>query len=331
MLCVAAATTPRPSSSFPLIDAPNLWQVPVAPAAIAKAHRIFENALMPRLVEDQLVAELGQRLIGCELLDTDEGKFFAMRGGSSTNEKLMDSSDLSWISVDDEATFNVFANLFEEMGIANALAPVIDLDDTVRLYSCFYVVRSRCSAANWHTDWPDAVGTNAFTLLSPIEEYETDDFQLLYEDSQGVQKQYKYRLGEAICFSSRFVHSTEPGHAIPEQDGSVRPHVFLCFTFGSGARASIFISPGGQFIPQSCLASLIPHPSLRHSSRRLDPVYRIACAPDKAEHWPVIAPTIDGYQSRFLRRYDGVSQLTQIGEYLDGETEEQVQQRKAHR
>ena len=92
------------------------------------------------------------------------------------------------------------------------------------------------------------------------------------------------------------------------------------------------ISPGGHFFPQSCFASLGSRiPSLQHSSRRLDPVIRIACAPDKAEHWPVIAPTIDGYQSRFLRRYDGVSQLTQIGEYLDGETEEQVQQRKAHR
>ena len=55
--------------------------------------------------------------------------------------------------------------------------------------------------------------------------------------------------------------------------GRRRPHVFLCFTFGS----------------------------------------------DKEELWPVIAPTINGYQSRFLHRYDGVSELTEIGRYLAAE------------
>ena len=111
----------------------------------------------------------------------------------------------------------------------------------------------------------------SFTLLTPLEDYATTDFQLLYEDSSGEMRQYRYRAGEAIVLASHFMHSTEPGAADPEANG--RPHVFLCFTFGS----------------------------------------------DKAEHWPAIAPVINGYQSRFLHRFDGVSELTQIGAYLEGE------------
>ena len=168
--------------------------------------------------------------------------------------------------VDDEATFDQYAQIFAATGIAEAVAPLVD--GKVTLYSCFYVVRSRCSARNLHTDWPDAVGTNAFTLLTPIEDYATDNFQLLYEDASGELRQYRYRTGEALVLASRFMHSTEPGAAAPEANG--RPHVFLCFTFGS----------------------------------------------DKVEHWPAIAPTINGYQSRFLHRWDGASELTEIGRYL---------------
>lgn len=226
---------------------------------------------MPRLVEDDLIAELDKQLIPCTEIDGGEhGSFFVMRGGSSTNEALRDSSDLSWISVNDEATFDVYRQIFDEMGVAAALAPLIDSESSIRLYSCFYVLRSRCAAPNWHTDWPEAVGTNAFTLLTPLEDYATEDFQLLYKDSDRDVQQYRYRAGEAICFASRFVHSTEPGRAAADSAGRRRPHVFLCYTFGS----------------------------------------------DKQEHWPAIAPTINGYQSRFLHRYDGQSELTEIGNYL---------------
>lgn len=266
MLAVLTTSTWKPQV---VVDAPNLWQLHVPAPALAEVKRLFDAALLPRLVDDNLIEEIGKRLIACELIDGQEhGNYFVMRGGSSTNEELFDSSDLSWISVDDEDTFDRFAAIFDEMGIAEQLAPVIDLDHSVRLYSCFFVIRSRCSQPNMHTDWPQSVGTNAFTLLTPLEDYQTDNFQLLYEDSFGDVHQYRYRAGEAICFGSDFVHSTQPGRSL---DG--RPHAFLCFTFGS----------------------------------------------DKQEHWPAIAPTINGYQSRFLHRYDGVSELTQIGEYLRDE------------
>ena len=253
------------------VAAPNLWQLPVPAAALQRARGIFEEALM-HLFLDGLVAELDAQFVPCKELRTGHGhSFFAMRGGSSTNQALRDSSDLAWVSVNDESTFDVFAEIFAATGVGEALSPLIDLADKVALYSCFFVVRSRCSDLNLHTDWPDSVGNNAFTLLTPIDDYSSaDGFHLLYEDRAGALQQYRYQLGEAICFSSRFVHGTEPGKATPDARGRARPHAFLCFTFGS----------------------------------------------DKAAHWPEIQPTIGGYQSRFLRRFDGASELTDIGRYL---------------
>jgi len=269
----ALQTSPGALRQLTHLDAPHVHTLPMPPAALARAHDIFEDALMPHLM-DGLIEKLNDKFISCCELDTPHGQFFVMRAGSSTNEALRDSSDLAWISVNDEATFDVYREIFESTGVAQALASRIDVDREVRLFSCFYVVRSRCTVPNLHTDWMDAVDDNAFTLLTPIEDYETEDFQLLYEDKAGSLLQYRYRAGEAICFSSRFVHGTEPGRSAPESNG--RPHVFLCFTFGS----------------------------------------------DKAEHWPVIAPTIGGYQSRFLHRYDGESELTEIGRYLQDQTSE---------
>ena len=280
MCALCPRTTALQTAAFPQmmtqLDAPHVHTLPVPAAALARAHDIFEDALMPLLV-DGLIERLNQQLVPCVELDTRQGKFFVMRGGSSTNEALRDSSDLAWISVNDEATFAKYEQIFDDTGVADVLEPLIDSERCVRLYSCFYVVRSRCSDPNYHTDWPDAVGNNAFTLLTPIEDYKTEDFQLLYKDKAGSSLQYRYRTGEAICFSSRFVHSTEPGRSAAESNG--RPHVFLCFTFGS----------------------------------------------DKEEHWPVIAPTINGYQSRFLHRCDGESELTEIGKYLQEETRVRVQ------
>ena len=87
-----------------------------------------------------------------------------MRGGSSTNEALRDASDLAWISVDDQTSWDAFEEIFQSSGMAQRMAPWIDVDVGVRMYSAFYVVRSRCSAPNLHTDWDTSVGTNAFTL-----------------------------------------------------------------------------------------------------------------------------------------------------------------------
>ena len=187
---------------------------------------------MPAL-RDDLIAKLDEQPLPCTALaHREHGRYFVMSAGSSTDENKRNSSDLSWISVDDITAWRVFEDIFWSSGVAEAMAPLVH--GNVRLYSSFFVVRSRCAAPNLHTDWADEVGTNAFTLLAPLDDYGTRDFQLLYEgaDARADEplRQYVYRRGEALVFSSHFRHSTEPGAALR---GHRRPHAFLCFTFGT--------------------------------------------------------------------------------------------------
>lgn len=228
--CASLIGGAAPAYHNSILNAPNVWQLPVPPAALNTAANIFNEALMPHCRRG-LIDELDRLPIPCTRLETPRGRFFVMRGGSSTNEELRGSSDLAWISVDDQETFDTFSEIFHDMGVAEAMAPVIDYSEEVRLYSCFYVVRSRCAVPNLHTDWDDAVGANAFTLLTPIADYPTKNFHLLYQTavSSDPLKQYRYTTDEALVFSSYFKHSTEPGRSA-EGEG---PHVFLCFTFGS--------------------------------------------------------------------------------------------------
>ena len=281
---ISAVLTSKPASTAPVLvhpglNAPNVWTLPLPEHSLTAAKNVFDS-LLPYL-EAGLMEDLDKQPLPCTSLDAGHyGRYFVMRAGSSTNEELRDSSDLAWISVDDKAAWDLFHNIFWSSGLAEAVAPQIDLDRGIRLYSSFFVVRSRCAQANFHTDWDDSVGTNAFTVLAPLEDYFTDDFQLLYHETENGSResggftnlrrqprQYRYRRGEALTFSSRFVHSTEPGASI---EGHRAPHAFLCFTFGT----------------------------------------------DKAKHWDTIEPTIGGYQSRFLCRYDGKFELTEIGRHL---------------
>ena len=66
--------------------------------------------------------------------------------------------------------------------------------------------------------------------MTPLKDYTAIDFQLQYLDLDGQMQQYRYRRGEAMCFGSDFMHSTEPGSASAADGG---PHVYLCFTFGT--------------------------------------------------------------------------------------------------
>mmetsp|Transcript_7980 Transcript_7980/g.24947 ORF Transcript_7980/g.24947 Transcript_7980/m.24947 type:complete len:315 (+) Transcript_7980:94-1038(+) len=266
------------------IAAPNVVRLPMPAAALDAARAAFDGAIRPHL-ERNLIEDLEAQPVPCSQLRSAHGNFFVMRGGSSTDESKRHSSDLAWISVDDMPTWEAFRKIFDLSGVADAVRPLVDCDEGIRLYSSFYVVRSRCASANLHVDWGDGVGTNAFTLLAPLEDYSgVDDFQLLYEASaaheavaggvgggDGGLAQYRYRLGEAIVFGSHFYHSTEPGASA---GGAAAPHVYLCFTFGSD-RAAFF-----------------------------------------EEH---IAPTISGYQSRLLVAADGSVRLTELGRHLEAE------------
>ena len=217
----------------PVLNAPNVLTVKLPPCgtAMRRAKEHFDLAILPHL-ENGLIEALEEQPLPCRSLrHATHGNFFVMKGGSSTDPAKSKSSDLAWISVDDLDTWQTFRGIFEQTGVAEAVANLVSpLHRQVQLYSSFYVVRSHCTDANWHADWPVGTGTSAWTLLAPLESYETSDFQLLYKDCEGGVHQYRYEEGEAILFGSHFMHSTEPGAA---RRGAAAPHAFLCFTFGS--------------------------------------------------------------------------------------------------
>lgn len=226
---LAALMTLAPAVLLGSLDAPNVITVKISAGALKRAREHYDTAIRPHL-ESGLIAELDRQPVPCtNLAHETHGNFFVMRAGSSTDVSKMGTSDLSWISVDNMDTWHTFRSIFEETGVAEAVAPLVATHERIRLYSSFYVVRSRCAEPNWHTDWGAGVGTNAWTLLTPLEDYGTDDFQLLYRNRAGEDCQYRYATGEAILFGSHFEHSTQPGFA---RGGAGAPHAFLCFTFG---------------------------------------------------------------------------------------------------
>ena len=61
-----------------------------------------------------------------------------------------------------------------------------------------------------------------------VESTESKNTTPMAESDRGVRR-YTYRKGKALAFSSLFSHSTEPGRS----QSASRPHVYLCFTFGT--------------------------------------------------------------------------------------------------
>ena len=247
------------------LNAPNVWELNVPLSAIDEAAALFkEGCLEARCAEFLAGNDWHMRL------RTASGNFFAMRT-NKPGSKGGWRSDLVWISVDDQATYTVFDGIFMKLGLEHHLASFCDCK-RLRLYSAFFVVRTTCHGAHFHTDWADQVGCNAFTLMTPLEDYPiapdaSGQFQLLYHDYEhsfditaegaaedaGVRR-YVYHKGKAIVFGAHFSHSTEPGRSASID----APQVYLCFTFGS----------------------------------------------DKTEHWPGIFESC-GYQARVLARHDG--------------------------
>merc|ERR1719498_1249205 len=83
-----------------------------------------------------------------------------------------------------------------------------------------------CKEPLWHTDYFEATGSNAFTLMIPLKDYAATNFQLLYVDKDGKVSKYRYRKGKGLAFGGGLVHSTEPG--VGEE-----MHVYICFIFGT--------------------------------------------------------------------------------------------------
>ena len=139
------------------------------------------------------------------------------------------NSDIQWISANTPETFARFQLAFDRLGIADHVAPHLDVDVAPRLYAGFVLVRSRCTDTNFHLDWIDT-GNGAFTLIAPMDE-RIRGFGLLYEKVTGSIGEYDYSPGEAVIFGEKFLHSTKPGQ-------SDEPVAMLCFQFGTDRMAN---------------------------------------------------------------------------------------------
>jgi len=147
-----------------------------------------------------------------------------LKGELSTVRPQNWHSDIEWVSAADEEAFAVFQQAFDALGIAAYAAPYLDLQDEVRLYAGFVVVRSHCTAPDFHVDWTNT-NNEAFTCLTPISP-SSPELGLLYRQLTGHSAEYRYVPGEAIAFGEGFAHSTKPGTA-------VGPETLLCFEYGT--------------------------------------------------------------------------------------------------
>ena len=168
------------------------------------------------------------------------------------------NSDIKWVAPSIPEAHGVFENAFERLAVANHVRRYLDLEREVRLYAGFLVIRSECSAPNFHVDWMET-NNEAFTLLTPVSPV-PEGFGLLYATANGQIAQYDYKVGEAIIFGDQFQHSTKPGR-------SDEPVVLLCFEFGTdkmkhwdkilatiAGQAAILRRPDGSFMQTNALS-----------------------------------------------------------------------------
>ena len=130
---------------------------------------------------------------------------------------------MRWISSSDANGFAFFDKYFDKLRIVEKTKELVGDYGELIMYTGFFVVRSCTENTYYHVDYSNAVGLNAFTLMTPV--MQTRVGNLLYHDIKGEEQVYKYSRGTAVCFGGDFYHSTEPFES-PE------PYVFLCFTFG---------------------------------------------------------------------------------------------------
>jgi hypothetical protein len=203
-LAAACARSVRDGLPFDAaLRAFNVAEVPIDRAVIRQARELYERHVANHVRSDERVVSNQ----GCT--------FYAEQPGWP--------SDIRWWSADDEATFARFQRLFDQ--VLPSLAARGLWAQGGRLYCGFFVTRSRCNETAFHFDYVDECGANAYTFMTPIDDWEGPAGQLVYRDAFGRRCTYQYKKGVAIVLGARFHHGTQPCVDVPR--------AFLCFTFGT--------------------------------------------------------------------------------------------------
>ena len=191
----------------PQLGAHNVFEIPVDPELLDGARALYCQHIEPRVAEQRGAFQSG------------DWAFYAHRPEGW-------DSDISWWSAEDERTYRHCDDLFRRVQLG-PIAGLLDVVQAVRLYCPLFVVRSRCLSPHFHKDYTWGCGTNAYTLMTPLEEFSlAKGGHLAYLDTWGRQRVYQYRLGTAVVFGTGFIHSAQPMPPGPTR-------AFLCFAFGS--------------------------------------------------------------------------------------------------
>lgn len=155
LLNEAAATSAPPPPRFHYnskMHACNVWEVDMPEAALAEARTVFERCELASHFD-----RLRRGETPYERLAPPSGvgeRWFARRiGGGGTGW----SSDVTWMSADDLRTHASLEGLFERCELARHFEVLCGCRERLRMYSASFVVRSRCNAPNFHTDYVDGV------------------------------------------------------------------------------------------------------------------------------------------------------------------------------
>lgn len=203
-------------------------------------------------VAEAILAELAPLADEVRAMELDDTVFDLSGGLRLYNQRPTDwKSDICWLSNADESAYWWFDSLFRRLKLDEAVKPFVAHDSQIRLYSGFFVTRSRCTAHDMHHDWltPD---NTAFTVMAPLT-HNACAMGLAYRSVHGDEREYRYRLGKGVAFGSGFLHSTATG----ELDERA---VFLSLTFGTdrmdewdtiertaGRQGRFFCQPDGVF------------------------------------------------------------------------------------
>ena len=236
------------------LRAHNVWEVVVPTAVVDQARQIFEANGLSEAFHRLQHGTRRHATVGGDGGD----RFFAVRsGGVEGGMGGTVSSDITWISVDNRASYQTFERLFQQLDLDRTFAAAVGAQSRLRMYSAYFVVRSRCSVPFFHRDYSDEVGVKALTLMTPLADYrERASFQLLYSPTEHAEgscqpeadvqhvatsasARYEYKKGSAIVLGSSFEHSTEPGAAHAD-DGI---HAYLCFTVNHAATQTLNAHP----------------------------------------------------------------------------------------
>lgn len=193
----------------PQLRAHNVHEVSVDPAMIDAARTFYQQHIAARLAEHGGFA-------------SSNGLAFYVKRPEGW------SSDIGWYSADNEKAYRHFeTEFFRTLPLADPFHRLVDIDRGLRMYCPFFVVRSRCDRTRFHRDYGWNMGTNAYTLMTPLEDMASvPDGHLAYLDTWGRRRIYRYRKGTAVILGAGFTHGTQPVASGP-------PRAFLCFTFGS--------------------------------------------------------------------------------------------------